>query len=112
MNRGINAEESDSFKSLFICTSTSKDIDTCCYDEACDDETAALADAGDDGPGTSSDRSRAGTASADSRSDHCSNHIPAIPARRIAPGVETENPRYVAARVSFEPPPRSFRSMR
>lgn len=71
-----------------------------------------LADAEDDGPGTSSGHSRAGTASADSRSDRCSSRTPAIPVRQIAPEVDTGSPRCAAARVSSAPPPRSFRMTR
>lgn len=69
-------------------------------------------DAEDDEPGTSSDRSRVGIASADSRSDRCSSRTPAIPVRRIAPEEDTESPLYAGARASSEQPLRSFRSTR
>jgi len=73
---------------------------------------AALVDAEDDESDTSSGRNKADTASVDSRFDRCSNHILAILARRIAPEVDTGNPRYVEVRASSGPRPRSFRLTR
>lgn len=91
----------------------SKDTDTYYCDEACDDEAAAVAtDAEDDEPGTSSDRSRVGMPSADSRSDRCSSRTPAIPVRQIAPEVDTGSPLCAGARASSGQPLRSFRSTR